>query len=328
MNATVGDVMTTRVIAVKRSADYKEICSVLRQYGVSACPVINDAGKVVGVVSEADLLYKVADPDPPSGLIRLRWKLGEESKVNAITAGQLMTSPAVSIQPDAPVAVAARVMQDRRVRRLPVVGPDGMLIGIVSRTDLLSVYERPDGDIRDEVLREIIAGEFGLDPAEFEVTVSSGVVTLAGRLARLDTALALLGRVRHAEGVVAVRDRLIVAGTSGNCWRLAADANAAPGSGQVGPFGPAPRAARSQTLERGDDDDDRDFAAHWRRLGAASAPVCRDRPGRPPARPDHPAGGRRDWNDPGLAGVTAGLGPRGCFSRHRRGDRCAGAIRA
>ena len=123
----------------------------LRQYRVSACPVINDAGKVVGVVSEADLLYKVADPDPPSGLIRLRWKLGEESKVNAITAGQLMTSPAISIQPDAPVAIAARVMQDRRVRRLPVVGPDGMLIGIVSRTDLLSVYERPDRDIRDEV---------------------------------------------------------------------------------------------------------------------------------------------------------------------------------
>jgi CBS domain-containing protein len=216
MNATVGDVMTTRVIAVKRSADYKEICSVLRQYRVSACPVIDDAGKVVGVVSEADLLYKVADPNPPAGLIRLRWKLGEESKVNAVSAGQLMTSPAVSIQPDAPVAVAARVMQNRRVRRLPVVGRDGMLIGIVSRTDLLSVYERPDGDIRDEVIGDIIAGEFRLDPAEFEVTVSSGVVTLAGSLARLDTALALLARVRHAQGVVAIRDRLIVAETSGH----------------------------------------------------------------------------------------------------------------
>jgi CBS domain-containing protein len=216
MNATVGDVMTTRVIAVKRSADYKEICSVLRQYRVSACPVITDAGKVVGVVSEADLLYKVADPNPPSGLIRLRWKLGEESKVNAVTAGQLMTSPAISIQPDAPLAVAARVMQDRRVRRLPVVGPGGMLIGIVSRTDLLSVYDRNDLDIRDEVIRDIIAGEFRLDPAEFEVTVTSGVVTLAGPLARLDTALEMLARVRHAEGVVAVRDRLLVAQTSGD----------------------------------------------------------------------------------------------------------------
>jgi CBS domain-containing protein len=213
MNATVGDVMTTKVIAVKRSADYKGICGVLRQYRVSACPVINDQGKVVGVVSEADLLYKVADPSPPSGLIRLRWKLGEESKVNAVTAGQLMTSPAISIQPDALVGVAARVMQNRRVRRLPVVGPDGILIGIVSRTDLLSVYERPDLDIRDEVIKDIIAGEFRLDPAEFEVAVASGVVTLAGPLGLLETALELLSRVRHAEGVVAVRDRLIVAET-------------------------------------------------------------------------------------------------------------------
>ena len=214
MSATVGDVMSTRVIAVKRSADYKQICGVLRQYRVSACPVINDAGKVVGVVSEADLLYKVADPNPPSGLIRLRWKLGEESKVNAVTAGQLMTSPAISISPEAQVAVAARVMQSRRVRRLPVVDPGGMLVGIVSRTDLLSVFERPDLDIRNEVVRDIVVGEFGLDPAEFEVTVTSGVVTLAGPLARLETALELLARVRHTDGVVAVRDRTAVAATN------------------------------------------------------------------------------------------------------------------
>ncbi len=216
MKATVGDVMTTRVIAVKRSADYKEICWVLRQHRVSACPVINDAGKVVGVVSEADLLYKVADADPPEGLIRLRWKLGEESKVNAVTAGQLMTSPAISIAPDAPIRVAARVMQDRRVRRLPVVDPDGKLVGIVSRTDLLSIYGRPDSDIRDEIVSSIIAGEFQLDPAPFEVTVAAGVVTLAGPLARMNTALALLARVRYAGGVVAVRDRLTVAETSGH----------------------------------------------------------------------------------------------------------------
>lgn len=215
MSATVADVMTTRVIAVKRSADYKEICTVLHQYRVSACPVINDAGQVVGVVSEADLLYKVADPNPPTGLIRLHWKLGEESKANSVTAAQLMTSPAISIQPDAPVAVAARIMQDRRVRRLPVVGPGGMLIGIVSRTDLLSVFERPDLHIRDEVIRSVIAAEFGLDPGEFDVTVMSGVVTVAGPVARLETALSLLARIRHTEGVVAVRDRLIVTDVKG-----------------------------------------------------------------------------------------------------------------
>jgi CBS-domain-containing membrane protein len=228
MSATVADVMTTRVIAVKRSADYKEICAVLRRYRVSACPVINEAGKVVGVVSEADLLYKVADPNPPAGLIRLRWKLGEESKVNAVTADQLMTSPAITVQSDASVAIAARVMQGNRVRRLPVVGPGGLLIGIVSRTDLLSVFERPDEEIRDEVLRDVIAREVGLQSAELDVSVASGVVTVAGALAQLDTALALLARVRHLEGVVAVRDRLTVAEASGRLLGVLLAPGAAP----------------------------------------------------------------------------------------------------
>src|ERR1700756_1139959 len=128
MNATVKDVMTTSVVAVKRNADFKQIVLVLRRFRVSACPVINDAGRVVGVVSEADLLYKEANGRLPAGLIRLRWKLGEQSKVNAVTAGRLMTSPAVTIHPDASVAVAARMMQDRWIKRLPAVGGGGLLL--------------------------------------------------------------------------------------------------------------------------------------------------------------------------------------------------------
>lgn len=215
MNATVRDVMNARVIALKRTADFKEIISVLRRHRVSACPVVNDAGQVIGVVSEGDLLFKEADPGTPCGSIRLRWKLSEESKVNAVTAGHLMTSPAVTIQPDAPVAVAARVMQDRRLKRLPVVTDDGTLIGIVSRADVLSVYERPDADILDEVGAVIMAGEFGLDPASFTVTVTSGIVTIAGMIKDPDTALELVARARHTEGVVAVRNRL-TAGDNGS----------------------------------------------------------------------------------------------------------------
>jgi CBS domain-containing protein len=210
MNATVRDVMNARVIALKRTADFKEIISVMRQHRVSACPVVNDAGQVIGLVSEADLLFKEADPGTQCGSIRLRWKLSEESKVNAVTAGHLMTSPAVTIHPDAAVAVAARVMQDRRLKRLPVVTDDGTLIGIVSRADVLSVYERPDADILDEVRTVIMAGEFGLNPASFMVTVTSGIVTMTGMLRDPDTALELVARVRHAEGVVAVRDRLTI----------------------------------------------------------------------------------------------------------------------
>jgi CBS-domain-containing membrane protein len=210
MGTTVADVMTTKVIAVTRNADFKEVAGVLRQFRVSACPVINGSGRVIGVVSGADLMYKAADCDLPTGLIRLRWKLGEESKITAVTAAELMTSPAVTITGDAAVQTAARVMRDRRLKRLPVVGARGELIGIVSRVDLLGVYERPDDDILAEVGR-VASGEFAIDPADLNPTVSSGVVTLAGSVVVSQRiALELTARLRHVEGVVAVRDRLTI----------------------------------------------------------------------------------------------------------------------
>jgi CBS domain-containing protein len=209
MGTTVADVMTTKVIAVKRNADFKQIAEVLRRYRVSACPVIDDAARVVGLVSEADLLYKAADCELPAGLIRLRWKLGEESKITAVTAGELMTSPAVTIEADAPVQVAARVMRDRRIKRLPVVSRDRSLVGIISRADVLGVYDRPDADILAEVI-DVAASELGTIPDDFEAEVSSGIVTLTGSVARQEAALELVARLRHVEGVVAVRDRLAV----------------------------------------------------------------------------------------------------------------------
>jgi CBS domain-containing protein len=208
VNSTVSDVMTARVVALRKNADYKEIVSVMHRHRVSACPVLDDADRVIGLVSEADLLYKQADPDLPAGQIRLEWRLGEETKASAVTADQLMTAPAVTIHAGAAVVDAARLMRDRRIRRLPVVGQDGRLVGIVSRTDVLSVYERPDTDIWDEVARVVINGEFELDPDSFDVTVISGIVTLTGLMDRRETALSLLARVRHTEGVVGVRDRV------------------------------------------------------------------------------------------------------------------------
>jgi CBS-domain-containing membrane protein len=210
MSATVKDVMTTSVVAVKRNADFKQIVSVLRRFRVSACPVINDAGHVVGVVSEADLLYKEASGGAPRGLISLRWRLGEQSKASAVTAGRLMTSPAITIHPDTSVAVAARMMQDRWVKRLPVVGDDGLLIGIVTRSDVLSVYERPDDDILTEILTDVIVAEFGLAASTFDVCVASGIVAISGLMEQAGAALALVARLRRIEGVVAVRDRFTI----------------------------------------------------------------------------------------------------------------------
>jgi len=208
MRTTVGEVMTRRVVALREDAEYKDIVAALRRYRVSACPVIDTGGRVIGVVSEADLLFKQTDPALPVGLHRLDWRLHEHTKATAVTAGELMTTPAVVIDSSAPVTVAAKLMQDRLIKRLPVVNAAGCLIGIVTRSDVLSVFERSDGDIWDEVIKVMVDEEFALDPETLDITVRSGVVTVGGLIDRRETALRLLARIRHSEGVVAVRDRL------------------------------------------------------------------------------------------------------------------------
>jgi CBS-domain-containing membrane protein len=200
--------MTTRVISVPESAGYKQIVALLRRYRVSAVPVLDPHGRVTGVVSEADLLMKQTAPALPVGLIRLAWRLTERSKATAATAAELMTSPAVTITDDVEVAKAARLMQDRHIKRLPVVDGDGHLTGIVSRVDLLSVYERPDDRIREQIINGVIVGRFQLSPLSFEVTVKSGVVTITGPMESYASALYLLAAIHSLEGVVAVHDRL------------------------------------------------------------------------------------------------------------------------
>ena len=204
----VRDVMTTSVVAVRRNADFKEMVTVMRSRKVSAFPVIDADGKVVGVVSEADLLLKQATPALPQGAFRLAWRLRQQSKASGSTAADVMTRPAVTISQDATAGQAARLMQSRRVKRLPVVDADGRLCGIVSRADVLSVYERPDSEIRDEVVKAVIIGEFALDELMFAVTVQSGIVTITGPVDKRAVALSLLAAVRYVEGVVGVRDRL------------------------------------------------------------------------------------------------------------------------
>jgi CBS-domain-containing membrane protein len=208
MNATVKDVMSTHVMAVRKGASFKEIAATLHEMRISAFPVLDDDNKVIGVVSEADLLTKEALEGEVPGVLRGMVHQRERSKVNAVTAADLMTKPAVTIGPDEPVARAARLMYSRRVKRLPVTSEDGTLIGIVTRSDVLSVYGRPDADIRHEITQDLILGTFLCDPERFTVTVKDGVVTLEGT-----PETALVGRdivhaARHVEGVVTVRDRL------------------------------------------------------------------------------------------------------------------------
>ncbi|CAM5313268.1 Sensor histidine kinase RcsC [Streptomyces antimycoticus] len=153
----VSDVMTRTVVAVGRDAPFKEMVQTLRQWRVSAMPVLEGEGRVIGVVSEADLLPKEELRDSDPGRFEQLRRLPDLAKARAVTAEELMSSPAVSVHTDATLAEAARIMAVRGVKRLPVVDAEGMLLGIVSRADLLKVFLRPDEDIEEEVRRTVVA---------------------------------------------------------------------------------------------------------------------------------------------------------------------------
>ena len=206
MNATVKDVMTAEVVAVRRDATFKELAAVLRRYRVSALPVVDDAGRVIGVVSEADLLAKEALADP--GVMAEVLHRKDVRKAEGLTAGDLMTSPPVTAAPEDQVEQAARMMHFMRIKRLPVVNSGGQLVGIVSRSDVLAVFDRPDEDIRTEIVDTMLVHEFLIDPRQVRVTVESGVVTMEGTPETAALGRALVRKARHVPGVVAVRDRL------------------------------------------------------------------------------------------------------------------------
>lgn len=208
MNSRVKDVMTADVVSVRETAEYKDLVSVLRELHVSALPVLDEADHLVGVVSEADLLLKEVGQEALGDYLISSGRRGERAKAAGMTAAQVMTTPAVTIRPDDSLAHAARLMHDRHVKRLPVVDQAGRLVGIVSRVDLLSVFDRPDSEIRAAVREDIIARDFALDPDAFDVQVTSGIVTITGQVETHAVAQHLLDALRHAEGVVGVRSRL------------------------------------------------------------------------------------------------------------------------
>jgi CBS domain-containing protein len=119
-----------------------------------------------------------------------------------------MTQPAITIGPDALVEEAARLMYDRRVKRLPVVNRGGLLVGIITRVDVLSVFDRPDDQIRREVIQQALPEALHAAPRGFEVTVRDGIVTVTGQVHGDHDSRAIVEAIRHIQGVVAVRDRL------------------------------------------------------------------------------------------------------------------------
>ncbi len=188
----VEDLMTREVVSVQQDATLKEVAQALVHHRITGVPVCDAQGAVIGVVSEADLLYKVRPAVERDGLVG--WLIGgplppEAAKTAALTAEEAMTAPAITISPRGTVEDAARLMMTRGINRLPVL--DGTrVVGIVTRADLVRAFTRSDEELAQEIREDVIRRTLWIDPALVVVEVDDGAVRLSGQVqTRTDASL-------------------------------------------------------------------------------------------------------------------------------------------
>ncbi|MDT7839930.1 CBS domain-containing protein [Streptomyces justiciae] len=211
----VGSVMTTDVVRARYGTPFKEVARLLGEHRISGLPVVDEDEKVVGVISETDLMVRQADaPDPYEPRKRFRFTaLSRRGRARAVkararTAGQLMTAPPVTVFADDTIVEAARTMAEHHIERLPVLDEEQRLVGIVTRRDLLQVFLRPDAEIRAEIIDEVLVRALWLPPRSVEVAVVEGVVTLSGHMERKSETEIAVSMTRQTDGVVDVVSKL------------------------------------------------------------------------------------------------------------------------
>jgi CBS domain-containing protein len=203
----VRDVMTTEVITVGPTTPLRDVARVLADNRISGLPVVDEAGSVLGVVSEADFLVKEQGIDgirhrPLARLVgESRTTRARLARLAARTAGEAMSSPAITVAPWTRIAEAAQVMLERRINRLPVV-EHGCLVGIVTRADLIRAYVRTDAELARTIREEILWRTLMLDPATFTVQVEDGVAQVSGSVQRRSSAELIAHAVAMVPGVL------------------------------------------------------------------------------------------------------------------------------
>jgi CBS domain-containing protein len=206
----VADVMATELVTAPPQASFAHLARMLHTAGVRAVPIVDPAGVLLGVVSEADLMASAARPDIEPGRWRARHVRRDqpEAKAGATTAAELMTQFVEAVAPTTTVTTAARLMVERHLRWMPVCDDAGRVVGVICRSDLLAVFLRDDESIRAEVVEEVLAHAPGADVKGVQVDVRDGVVTLAGEVATRFDAERLVRSTERVEGAVAVVDHL------------------------------------------------------------------------------------------------------------------------
>jgi CBS domain-containing protein len=209
MNRTVEDLMTTEVVTGGEQTPFKYLVRLLKEHHVSALPIVDEDGRLVGIVSEADLLLKeeVSETQDHGFLGRSRRRI-DAAKGEGLTARDVMTRDVIAIRPNAPPGEAARVMHRHHVKRLPVIDRGGRITGIVSRGDLLKVFLRADDSIREEIVGRVLGGMPWIGPENVHVEVRDGVVRLSGEIEQRSITEILGGLVRGIDGVVGVENHL------------------------------------------------------------------------------------------------------------------------
>ncbi|UUN25635.1 CBS domain-containing protein [Streptomyces sp. FIT100] len=203
-HSKIGSLMVDNVVSVIPKTSFKEVAKLLAVHGISGLPVVDTDDKVLGVISESDLVLRQAGVGAETEPVRS----SADATAQAMRARELMSHPAITVQADSTIAAAARRMAEQRVERLPVVDEDDRLVGIVTRRDLLQVFLRPDPDIRREVVDEILEQTLWLSPDAVQVHVIDGVVTLEGQLERFSSIQVVVRLAQEVDGVVAVVDKL------------------------------------------------------------------------------------------------------------------------
>ncbi len=206
----VEDVMTKEVLTVAPETTLKAVAALLARARIAGVPVCDPDGRVVGVVSEADILWKETGLlEEPAGVIDRIFGAasGDLERVTAATAAEAMTSPAITIAPRTSAAEAARLMVARRINRLPVVD-GGRLVGIVARADLVRAFIRTDAQIADEIEEDVLLHTLWVDPDTVSVAVEDGRVALSGQVENQTVARLVESYVRRVPGVVAVHSTL------------------------------------------------------------------------------------------------------------------------
>lgn len=200
------ELMSRPAVSVKPQTPLKHVARLLAEHGITGVPVVENA-RVVGVVSEADI---VADEQRAEdrGLHPRRWPRlrRRAARLPPRTAGEAMTSPAITVAPQTSAVGAAWLMTQHDVNRLPVVDGE-RLVGVVTRSDLVRGFARSDDQVRREIVEEVLPA-LGVSANDVQVTVVDGLAAVRGEVEDDVVLRCLPHAVRGVLGVVAVVSEL------------------------------------------------------------------------------------------------------------------------